>query len=77
MAYDYNKLLGKIVEKYGTRAKFAEEMQLSDRSISLKLNGKVGWRQDEILRAAKVLGIPNKEIHSYFFTPRVQDIEPL
>lgn len=67
MAYDYRKLLGRITEKYGTQAKFAEAMELSERSVSLKLNGKVGWKQDEILRAAEVLEITRKEIPIYFF----------
>ena len=68
MAYDYRKLLGRITEKCGTQAKFAEAMGLSERSVSLKLNGKVGWRQDEILRAATVLAIARREIPVYFFT---------
>ena len=67
MAYDYRKLLGRITEKYGTQAKFAEAMKLSERSVSLKLNGKVGWKQNEILRAAEVLEITRKEIPIYFF----------
>ncbi len=40
MPYNYSKLLGRIVEKVGTQGKFAEQMKLSERSISLKLNGK-------------------------------------
>ena len=68
MAYDYRKLLGRITEKCVTQAKFAEAMGLSERSVSLKLNGKVGWRQDEILRAATVLEIARREIPVYFFT---------
>ena len=28
MSYDYSKLKGKIVEKYGSNAKFAEDMDV-------------------------------------------------
>ena len=38
MPYDYSKLNGRIVEKCGTQANFAEMMGLSERTISLKLN---------------------------------------
>ena len=68
MPYNYNKLLGRIVEKVGTQSKFADKMGLSERTISLKLNGKVGWKQSEITRACAVLEIPETEIPAYFFT---------
>lgn len=67
MPYDYSKLLGRIVEKTGTQNAFAAQMELSERSISLKLNGKVGWKQKEIAKACEVLAIPEKEIGDYFF----------
>ena len=50
MPYNYAKLLGRIVEVVGTQGKFANRMGLSERTISRKLNGKVGWKQAEILR---------------------------
>lgn len=67
MPYDYAKLLGRIVEKVGTQSKFADKMGLSERTISLKLNGKVGWKQCEIAKACDVLGIQDHEIPAYFF----------
>lgn len=67
MPYNYAKLLGRIVEKVGTQRDFANHMELSERSISLKLNGKVGWKQSEIVKACEVLAIRDDEIHSYFF----------
>ena len=42
MPYNYSKLLGRIVECCGTQAAFAEKIGLSERSVSLKLNGKRG-----------------------------------
>ena len=73
MSYDYSKLSGKIVEKCETQARFAEAMGLSERSISLKLNSKVGWKQTEILDACRILSISHSDIHKYFFAKRVQD----
>lgn len=67
MPYNYSKLLGRIVEKVGTQSNFAEKMELSERSISLKLNGKVGWKQCEIAKACQVLEINDNEIPAYFF----------
>lgn len=67
MPYNYSKLLGRIVEKVGTQSNFAEKMELSERSISLKLNGKVGWKQCEIAKACQVLEISDNEIPAYFF----------
>ena len=71
MPYNYSKLLGRIVEKVGTQSRFAEKMEMSERTISLKLNGKVGWKQDEIVKACEVLDIRDMEIPNYFFTPKL------
>lgn len=67
MPYNYSKLLGRIVEKVGTQGAFSEKMGLSERSISLKLNGKVGWKQSEITKACEVLSIADEDIPGYFF----------
>lgn len=68
MAYDYSKLKGKIVEVFGTYRKFAEVMGLSERTISLKLNGKIFWKQNEIQKAVEILGLQIEEMQDYFFT---------
>ncbi len=72
MAYDYSKLLGRITEKYGTQAKFSGVMGLSERSLSLKLNGKVGFKQNEIAKACSLLELTGTDITDYFFTLKVQ-----
>lgn len=72
MAYDYSKLDGKVTEVFGTRGKFAAAMGLSERTISLKFNCRIPWKQTEIQRAAELLGIPQNEIQIYFFTKKVQ-----
>lgn len=55
MQRSYNKLLGRIVEIFGTRGAFGKSMGWSDRTTSLKLNGKVDWKQDEIEAACQAL----------------------
>ena len=75
MSYDYRKLKGKIIEKFGTQSKFAEKLGVSERTLSLKLNNKVYWVQDEITKACKLLGISENEAHKYFFEIKVQLIE--
>lgn len=70
--YDYGKLNGRIVEKFKTQAVFAEKMGLSERTISLKLNNKIAWKQSEIQKAVEILEIPDEEIQVYFFTKEVQ-----
>lgn len=72
MNYDYAKLCGRIVEECGTQSAFAAQMGLSERTISLKLNNKVPWKQPEMQKAAKVLKFSEKEIQVYFFTMKVQ-----
>ena len=67
MPYNYSKLLGRIAEKVGTQGAFADRIGLSERSVSLKLNGKVGWKQCEIIKVCEVLEISDSDIPSYFF----------
>lgn len=71
MSYDYSSLLGKIVEKYGTQYNFALAMGLSERSISLKLNGKVPWKDDEMFKASSLLEVEVEDIPKYFFNVKV------
>ena len=35
MSYSYNKLIGRIIEKFGTRKRFAEAINISENSLSL------------------------------------------
>ena len=72
MTKDFSKLSGKIVEKYGTQYNFAIALGLSERSLSLKLNDKVGWRAEEMERAIDLLDLDLNDIPAYFFTNIVQ-----
>lgn len=72
MKYNYRKLEGRIVEICVSRTNFAKEMGLSDRSISLKLNNRVPWKQTEISKAMEILKIDPSEVQDYFFNQKVQ-----
>ena len=75
MSYNYSKLRGKIIEKFETLGAFSKAMDWSERTNSLKMNGKVEWKQNEIIKASKLLEIPTEEIDVYFFSVEVQNIE--
>lgn len=72
MSFEYSKLRWRIRQVCGTQAILAKEMGLSERSLSLKLNGKVDWRQEEINSACDVLSIEHSQIPEYFFVANVQ-----
>ena len=71
---DYSKLIGRIIEKYGTRRAFAEAVGFSENTISKKLSGKMSITTDDIVKwsAEEYLDIPATEIPEYFFTFKVQ-----
>ena len=68
MAYDYRKLIGRIIEKYGSRSAFAKAANMTEHSLSRKLNNKARLSQDEIARWCKLLEITSEEAFAYFFT---------
>lgn len=72
LMFDYSKLRGRIIEKYGSQSKFAEHMECSERTMSLKMLGKVEWKQSEIHKAVILLDLKDQDICSYFFTPKVE-----
>lgn len=70
--YNLNKLNGLIVERYKTKRNFAKDMGLSERTVYLKLQGKIEFKPSEIEMACSLLGIPDSKIPIYFFTKKVQ-----
>ena len=78
MEFDYSKLLGRIVEKFGTRSNFATAWGKSESVLSYKLNNKTQFTMEDIFEIIQpqLLDIPPSEIGVYFFTPKVRLIEP-
>lgn len=70
--FNFDKLLGRTIEKYGTRKAFAAAMSMSESTLCERLTGKTPFKTAEIYQAANLLGIRHDEIGEYFFTPKVR-----
>lgn len=70
--FDYSVLKGKIVEVFGSQKAFAEALDISERTLSLKLNNKVYFSQEEMLKSAELLCGNPANIKTLFFTTKVQ-----
>ena len=62
MAFDYNKLRGRIVEIFNTQSNFASAMGWSERILSLKMNGMCSWKQIDICKAIQLLKLTIEDI---------------
>ena len=71
--FNYSKLKGKIKEKYDRQDLFADNLGISSVSLSAKLNNKVQFTQQEILRSCELLDIEQDEVHLYFFALSVKE----
>lgn len=65
--YNYSRLKRKIKEIYGTYIEFSKDLNISNSTLSRKLNGVSSFNQEEILLACKLLKIPIDKIPDYFF----------
>lgn len=68
MPFEYNKLRGRIIEKFGSQAKFAEALGITENTVSRKMNGFVQFSTTDIVSWAKLLGISSEDYGSYFFS---------
>lgn len=71
MVFDFSKLRGRIIEKFGSCDRFAVAMGRSKVWLSARLNNAVQWRAAEMREAARLLEIPEAEIPTYFLAPKV------
>ncbi len=72
MAMDYSKLIGRIVEKFGSRTAFAKAMGMTDDALGRRLNHGARFKSMEYIKACELLEIHPKEMHLYFFTPKLR-----
>lgn len=70
--FNFDKLVGRIIEIYKTRSTFAEAMGMGANSLSDRLTGKIPFKTEEIYMAMELLDIPPSELYLYFFTPKVR-----
>lgn len=76
-AYDYSKLRGKIKEVFGTEQAFAKSLGICRVSLYKRLQNRLDFSREEMIRACDLLGIPYSEMSTYFFCKIVQKHELL
>lgn len=67
----YAKLRGRIKERFGTIAAFADAMGVDVSTVSARLNNKSPWKLNEIEKACGLLDIQIEQVHEFFFTRKV------
>lgn len=72
MAKDFNKLIGRIYEKFGTRVSFCEAIGKTPEWLSRRLNNQTEFDANEMILVTDALEIDPQELHLYFFTPQVR-----
>ncbi len=74
MPFEYSKLRGKIVEKFGSIENFSIAMKITSTTMGLKLSNRSMWKQDEIIIACSLLEISKDSIPDYFFCRKTLEI---
>lgn len=69
--YDYSKLNGKIAECGYTQNALAKTVKMHPNSLRDRLENRLEFKQDDIIRMCDTLGIKYKEIPIYFFTVKL------
>lgn len=67
MKFNYSKLLGRMRECGFTQKQLAKAIGINKATLSLKLNNRFSFSQEEILAICKLLNIPICEIGAYFY----------
>jgi hypothetical protein len=75
MAFDFNKLRGRIKECFGSEKAFAAAMGMSPSNLSARLNCKIHFGGEEIKQASVLLKITDEEIGAYFFQQKFDVFE--
>lgn len=68
--FDYSRLKGRIVEKFGTAGNFAGAIGFKANMLTTRLRNGTPWKDCEIWAACEALGISPEEIPAYFFAPK-------
>lgn len=67
MKFNHSKLLGRIKECGYTQKSLADAIQMSNGTLSVKLNNGSFFNSEEIAKIAKVLDISPCDFGEYFF----------
>ena len=73
VVFDFRRLEGRIVEKFGTRAAFAAHLGMKPSILSSRLKGVTHFRPDEILTICGLdcLDIADQDVVAFLFTPKI------
>lgn len=71
MAFDFKKLRARMIEKYGSQTEFAKAYGVSENTMSRKMQNKVPFSSDDVIKISEMLGISKDDVGSYFFTEKV------
>ena len=74
MEFDYSKLRGRIVEKFGSIEAFSSETSISNISVSKKLNNKVPISRADMIEWSNLLEIPVEEYGLFYCTEKLNEV---
>lgn len=69
--FNYSKLFGLMAEKKYTQRALAQTLDISENAFTNKIKGRSTFNSIEIATICNILGIPNTQIGTYFFTKEV------
>lgn len=69
--YDYSKLRGRIIEKFGSQSAFAKALGISFVTVSNKMNQKSGFGPEDIEAWSKLLDIDFRDYGIFYFSRKV------
>ena len=72
--FDYSKLRGRIVEKFGNMNAFANEVGISQIALSRKLNNKTSITREDMINWSKVLDISIDEYGAFYFAEKLNEV---
>lgn len=71
MEKDFSKLIGRIIEKYGTRSAFCTAIGKTPEWLSRRLNNQTEFSATDMIVVIDALEIDPQELHLYFLCPNV------
>ena len=71
MVFDYSKLKGRIIEKFGTVSAFAESMGYAQSGLYISIKHGKPISSKRIIEMTDALEIESKDVGEFFYTPKV------
>ena len=65
--FNFDKLTGRIIEKFKTRDNFAAKVPMSIPTLINKLSGRVDFKSKEVVRFCELLESPLEQIPKFFY----------